>query len=73
MQVIEPSLSEWFDMTDPKDKHHFDLLKRAYIEARYSKSYTITVDELRYIEERVVWFQKEVKGLCQQEIINHTL
>ncbi|MEL7422848.1 MAG: HEPN domain-containing protein [Bacteroidota bacterium] len=73
VQALEPSLAEWFDLSDPKDSHHFDLLKRAYIEARYSKSYVVRLAELQYIEERVVWFQGEIKTLCQQEITNSTV
>ena len=33
-------------MATDEDKHLFDLLRRAYIEARYKKSYRISADEL---------------------------
>ena len=36
--------------TDPDDKHLFDLLKKAYIDARYSMSYRITAEELAELQ-----------------------
>src|SRR5262249_12994467 len=39
---------------EEEDKRLFDLLKRAYIEARYSKSYSITAGELGVLRERVL-------------------
>src|SRR5205823_4438522 len=37
-----------------EDGRLFDLLKRAYIDARYSPSYRITEDELRSLQDRVL-------------------
>ena len=40
--------------TDPESQRLFGLFKRAYIEARYSKSYSITADELTLGARRVL-------------------
>jgi uncharacterized protein len=33
---------------------HFELLKRAYVDARYSKDYKISKEELKFLEEKVL-------------------
>jgi HEPN domain-containing protein/predicted nucleotidyltransferase len=40
--------------TDAEDEHLFSLLRRAYVEARYSKDYQVTDDELVKMRERVL-------------------
>ncbi len=52
--------------TDQKDC--FELLQRAYIEARYSKSYKITKDQLEYLIGRVEGLQEVVKKICKNRI-----
>ena len=46
----------------------FDLLKRAYIEARYSKAYRITKEELRELLARVRELAKRVQQACRDEM-----
>lgn len=45
-------------------KRHFELLKKAYVEARYSKHYVITVEELERLKERVELLVGRVEGVC---------
>ncbi|MEP2988192.1 MAG: HEPN domain-containing protein [Parasphingorhabdus sp.] len=45
-------------------KRHFELLKKAYVEARYSKHYAITVEELAWLKERVELLLERVEGVC---------
>ena len=68
VQSIEPSFAQWFDLTDMVGRHHFDLLRRAYIEARYSKAYSISLAELQFIEARIDRFKRQVNVFCQQEL-----
>ena len=42
----------WFDMMDDTEYEYFDLLKRSYIEARYSKEYFISDKELKILREK---------------------
>ncbi|WP_041658847.1 HEPN domain-containing protein [Asticcacaulis excentricus] len=46
----------------------FDRLRRAYVEARYSASYSIGEDELAWLSERVGLLQKTVETVCQERI-----
>jgi HEPN domain-containing protein len=50
--------------SDPDDKHLFDLLKKAYIDARYSMSYRITADELTELQKRVLVLADRVRAAC---------
>ena len=46
----------------------FELLSRAYVEARYSSKYTITNEELALLVERVKVLQELVKAVCMDRI-----
>ena len=46
----------------------FELLKRAYVDARYSPHYTIKPDELAFIDERVGVLQQVVRTVCEERI-----
>ena len=54
--------------TEPADKHLFDLLKKAYIEARYSGSYRITPEELTTLQGRVVTLAERVRAACIEKL-----
>jgi HEPN domain-containing protein len=54
--------------TDPDDKHLFDLLKKAYIDARYSMSYRITANELAELQKRVLVLAERVRAACLEKI-----
>jgi uncharacterized protein len=42
----------------------FELLKRAYIDSRYSEHYKITGEELSWLAERVELLKQEVESIC---------
>src|SRR5262249_52739164 len=50
---LHPELRGVLPRATPEDEHLFDLLRRAYIDARYDKSYRITTEELAALGERV--------------------
>jgi len=54
--------------TDPEDKRLFDLLKKAYIDARYSMSYCVTADELAILQERVLVLGERVRAACIEKM-----
>ena len=54
---------------DPDDKHLFDLLKKAYIDARYSMSYRITAEELAELQQRVLVLADRVRSACLEQIV----
>jgi HEPN domain-containing protein/predicted nucleotidyltransferase len=51
-----------------EDQRLFSLLKRAYIEARYSKSYVVTSDELATLRDRVLDLARRVKRACSDRL-----
>lgn len=48
--------------------HLFDLLKRGYIDARYKLDYTITIDEMKKLIEKLTTMQSLVKSICEAKI-----
>lgn len=69
MLVKEDRVFEnWFDLRDEKEQKHFELLKTAYVDARYSKYYKITKDELKFLEEKVLSLKGIVDRLFGEEL-----
>jgi HEPN domain-containing protein len=50
------------------DRRRFELLKRAYVEARYSPAYTISVEDLDALYVSVNWLRDVVANLCEARI-----
>ena len=61
-------LVEALPKTEPEDKRLFDLLKKAYIEARYSGSYRITQEELSTLQARVIALAERVRTACLEKL-----
>lgn len=66
--ALHPDLAVPIPMTDPDDNRLFKLLKRAYIEARYSMKYRITPEELAILGERVRDVAARIERLCREQI-----
>ncbi len=52
----------------PTEKHHFELLRDAYIDARYKKGFRVSKEELLYMGEKVKAFCDLVEKLCLVKI-----
>jgi len=61
-------LVEPIPRTQPPDKELFLLLKRSYIEARYSKSFRITLQELATLRARVRDLAIAVRLACAEQL-----
>ena len=46
----------------------FELMRRAYVEARYSPHYKITPEELEWIGERIEVLQALVREICEERL-----
>ena len=57
-----------FPRASEQQKRCFDLLKKAYIDARYKQDYTITKEELEYLAGRVRKLQELTKKVCEEKI-----
>ena len=58
----------WFNLEDEEEKRKFDLLRKAYVEARYSYDYKITEEELKFLEEKAVLLKNLIEKVCVEAI-----
>jgi predicted nucleotidyltransferase len=65
---LHPDLHGTLPRTTPEDERLFELLRRAYIDARYDKSYRITAPELSTLGERVRGLAAVVERVCREKI-----
>jgi predicted nucleotidyltransferase/HEPN domain-containing protein len=65
---FDPALLSVFPQATDEQKQSFDLLKRAYVEARYNPGYKITKEQLEYLAERVQKLQYLTKRACTARI-----
>jgi uncharacterized protein (UPF0216 family) len=57
-----------FPRKEGKEKRLFELLKKAYVDARYKKSYKITKPELEYLADRVKKLRRLALKKCREKI-----
>ncbi len=65
---FDPRYGELFPTTEDYEKHLFDLLRRAYVDARYSKKYHITHEEFDAIATRIRRLQDLTAEVCGSRI-----
>jgi HEPN domain-containing protein/predicted nucleotidyltransferase len=65
---IDIRFQEVFPMRNKEENDLFQLLKKAYIDARYKKDYSINISELNSLSERVRILGKMTKEICEAEI-----
>lgn len=46
----------------------FELLRRAYVDARYSPHYKITAEELEWLAERIELLRSQVREICERQL-----
>jgi predicted nucleotidyltransferase/HEPN domain-containing protein len=65
---LVPELIAAWPRATREDRRRFELLRRAYVEARYSSAYSITADELAWLGERVRNLQEAVQRICTAKL-----
>jgi len=65
---IDDRFGQAFLLDNKENKKLFDLLRAAYVGARYKKSYAITHDELNNLQNKVEKLQVLTKKLCEEKI-----
>ena len=65
---LDERMREVWPSETRRDRRCFELLKRAYVEARYSEHYKITEEELTWLGDRVEQLQRLVKKVCDQRL-----
>ena len=68
---IEPRFLTIFPRSTEEEKERFKLLRKAYVDARYKPSYTITEEELNWLVERVQGLQDLTEKLCKEKIASY--
>lgn len=61
-------IAEVFPQETKVQRRRFQLLKNAYVDARYSEHYKISQEELLWLSERVQLLQQLTEKLCQEKI-----
>jgi HEPN domain-containing protein/predicted nucleotidyltransferase len=61
-----------FPLEDPENLRLFKLLRKAYVDARYKPSYTVTRDELMQLSKQVEELKKIGKLVCEEKINSFT-
>ena len=67
-EAIEPQLKEVWPRETKFERRCYELLREAYVKARYSRHYRISEDQLAWLSGRVELLQSIVRGLCEQRI-----
>jgi len=67
-EQLEPQLRAVWPMDSRLHKRAYNLLREAYIKARYSREFNISDEELAWLGERVALLQEVVRDLCNARI-----
>lgn len=67
-EEIAPELIEAWPRADKFSRRCFELLRQAYVNARYSPHYDITDEELRWLAERIAALQGLVREVCERRL-----
>jgi HEPN domain-containing protein len=65
---LSAKFKEIFLKKSEEEKRLFELLRHAYVEARYDMAYKITKEELEYLAERVKKLQSTTEKVCKEKI-----
>src|ERR1044071_3816629 len=68
VNTFDPRFLPIFACSTQEEERLFELLRKAYIDARYNLSYRVTKKELEYLAERVKKLQRVTKAVCQERI-----
>lgn len=63
-----PEFFKIFPFATKEQREIFDLLNRAYVDARYKKDYKISKAQLEYLAERVKKLQRLTNKVCKEKI-----
>jgi HEPN domain-containing protein len=68
---IEPKYLAIFPRSTEEERERFKLLRKAYVDARYKPSYTITKEQLDWLAERVKALRDLTEKLCKEKIASY--
>lgn len=62
-----------FPQATNQERERFELLKKAYVDARYNMDYQITKEDLAWLSERVQLLRKLTERICKRKIKDFTI
>ena len=65
---LDPRLITVWPRTNRRDRARFEKLRRAYIEARYSRHYQISTEELEWLAERIERLCDLIAQICRERL-----
>jgi predicted nucleotidyltransferase/HEPN domain-containing protein len=65
---LHPELSQIWPIETKFQKRCFELLRQAYVKARYSPHYKVSPEELAWMRERIELLSDRVRGLCEAHL-----
>lgn len=65
---VHRTLRDVFPRATREEKHRFKLLKDAYVDARYSMTYSITREQLEALAEDVRVLRNKTEQACREKI-----
>jgi HEPN domain-containing protein len=67
-EQLEPRLAAVWPAETKFERRCYELLRAAYVKARYSRQYVITPEQLAWLSERVALLQDLIRELCSARI-----
>ena len=67
-EQLEPRLAAVWPADTKFERRCYELLRAAYVKARYSRQYVITPEQLAWLGERVALLQELIRELCSARI-----
>lgn len=67
-EELEPRLLEVWPRDQKFERRSYELLRAAYVKARYSRQYRITAEELEWLGARIDRLQALIRVLCEERI-----
>ena len=64
----DPAFFKIFPLGTDEEKRRFDLLKQAYVRARYDPKYIITAEELKYLSRCVELLRDQTQTSCEKKM-----
>jgi predicted nucleotidyltransferase/HEPN domain-containing protein len=65
---LEPRLKAVWPSENKFERRCYELLRAAYVKARYSRHYRITAEELHWLGERIAMLQDLVEQACRERV-----
>ncbi len=64
----DPVFFKTFPLDTDEERHRFELLRQAYVKARYDENYKITPEELKYLARCVELLREQTQTSCEKKM-----